>query len=173
MKNFKNYLLEKDADTNYNFRGVLDIIREKNISVKSNKLSFGLGLATIFGIYIDIDKLESDYRLTDEIRMYIILHEIGHYVRMKKLGEDNILDKMSRPDFEHFFQGIIEEEIFADRWASIMYYKLNRVTYPRYMTQELHLKSNQEKYRDKCKNLFGQVDNDIEKYKLFIQNYIN
>jgi len=81
------------------------------------------------GIYLS----KNSFKKTDEgylipildnpINYFIILHELGHYLHLNK--NLNIIKKFEETkDFEGFFDIIIKEEIFADKFSSLNYYKL-------------------------------------------------
>lgn len=166
---FNDFIEKMDNETSLNFKGVLPILGD--LEVHNNSLRGALGLATLYGLYIDIEKMLSN-PYPKQMFLFIILHEIAHYKRMVKFGKEHYLTKLSRPDFEHFFDGVIEEEVFADRWASIMYYHLTGDLYPRDLTQQLDLKYNQLEYKSYCQQIFNKVDNNEDKYKELINTIL-
>lgn len=165
---FNEFLKEMDDKSDLNFAGVFDILEETNITIENSELNEALGLATLYGLHIDISKMKERY-IPEQLILFIILHEIAHYKRMLKFGKQYYLNLLSRTDFESFFDSVIEEEVFADRWASLMYYKLNGKVYPKFMTQQLDKPEVQKKYRHNASKLFGVVDNDEENYKKLIK----
>lgn len=166
---FNDFIEKMDNETSLNFKGVLPILG--NLTVENSELKDALGLATLYGLYIDIDKMLSR-PYPEKLLLFVILHEIGHYKRMMKFGKEHYLSKLSRPDFDHFFDGIVEEEIFADRWASLMFYKVTGELYPKGLTQELDLDVNKLRYKPYCKGIFNKVDNDEDKYKELIKTIL-
>ena len=168
---FNEFLKEMDDKSDLNFSSVFNILEESNITIDNSVLNDGLGLATLYGLHIDVDKIRSKH-LPHDLIFFIILHEIAHYKRMLKFGKERYIKLLSRSDFESFFDGLIDEEVFADRWASLMFYKLNNKIYPRYKTQQLDKSEAQIQYRVHAYRLFGVVDNDEENYKKLIKNTV-
>lgn len=166
---FIEFVEKMDNETSLNFKGVLPILGD--LSIENTKLNNALGLATLYGLYIDVDRMLHS-GLPDKMFLFVILHEIAHYKRMVKFGKEHYLEKLSRPDFEDFFEGVIEEEVFADRWASVMYYHLTGDLYPRHLTQQLDADYIRLEYRPYCRSIFNKVQNDEEKYKELIKTIL-
>lgn len=118
------------------------------------------GFASHVGMYLDIDKLYSLFNnpsYGDEMALFIIYHEIAHYKRIIKYGIDNHISMVTSEDENVFVKYVLSEELFADRWASYVFYCCNRKLFPTNKTQKL----NQEFYKD----LFTKKT--INNHKLF------
>lgn len=167
--NFIDFVKMITNKTPLNLSGVLNVLG--NLKIENAKLNNALGLATLYGIYIDVDRMLHS-NLPNKILIFIILHEIAHYKRMVKFGKEYYLNKLSRSDFEYFFEGVIEEEVFADRWASLMYYHLTGNLYPRDLTQQFDSDYIKSEYIAYCRSIFNKVQNDEEKYKELIKTIL-
>ena len=132
-----------------------------------------LAMATFEGVFIDLKRI-MDRAWMDDTRLiyFVILHETAHIKRMKKFGKTEILRNLSLEDFDTFFEHVIGEELIADRYGSYVYHKLNRENIPHYMTQELNLDINKEKYKQTARGFFGRIQNDEKKYKELFEQFI-
>jgi len=150
----------------------LDLFRVINF-VTSQKLKIGVsvsepgipqytGLATIYGVYFDLDNLSEN---DEQLQCFIILHELAHYKSMSKDGKDKCISKLSEPDFDKFFNHVIDEEIKADRYASLCYKKLTGKTFPIWKTQQLNLPENQRRYEYVVRSIHKLNDGTEETYK--------
>ena len=92
---------------------------------------------------------------------------------MCKLGKDKILFNLSLNDFDLFSDSIISEEIIADRYASLLFYKFNGVLYPREHTQRLTENFFKTIYKKNTVKYFNVINNSEENYNNFIKKIIN
>jgi len=168
---FEKFLNEKTKLTGLKFNSILDITDELDVSFQDKKLHNSLGLATLYGLYYDSIKF-SKHNIDDKLIMFILLHEIAHYKRMVKLGKEFYLKELSIDDYDEFCESILYEEVFADRWARLMFYKLNNELYPIEMTQQLELNYNRIIYKKSCNFIFGEIKNNEENYKKLVENFI-
>ena len=156
-------------DSGLDFSIIFDI---SNVKIRDAKLHSTIyGLASYKEVFIDIDKMIDtiDY----ELSLFIILHEIAHYKRISKMGLNKYLDNITNEDIIVFLDFIIQEEIFADRWASLVFYLKTGKEFPRNKTQRLDDKYNREKYERRLgpsheiyrgKNLYD--------YEEILKNYV-
>lgn len=168
---FENFLNEKTKSTGLNFNSILDITNELNVNFKDKNLYKCLGLATFYGLYYDRAKF-SEHNIDDKLIMFILLHEIAHYKRYTKLGKEFYIEELSIKDYDEFCESILYEEVFADRWARLMFYKLNNELYPIEMTQQLELNYNRIIYKKSCTFIFDEVKNDEQNYKKLVRKFI-
>jgi hypothetical protein len=132
-----------------------------------------LAMATFEGVFIDLKRI-MDRAFMDDTRLiyFVILHETAHIKRMKKLGKKEILRNLSLDVFDEFFEHVMNEELIADRYGSYIYQKLNKEVFPKYMTQELDLDINKERYKQTARGFFGRIQNDEKKYKELFEQFI-
>jgi len=134
-----------------------------NIKVLDNKIRRDfIGLSTLYGLYFDLVRLDEQ---PDNLKCFIILHELAHIKRIEKLGKDKVINDLSETDFDLFCDKVINEEMIADRYASLLYFKLTKKKYPEYMTQGLHIKFKRDMYKHLLKYTFGLNDGTEETYK--------
>jgi hypothetical protein len=168
-QSIKTALLEKHGELN--FKGLLDFMESTGIDYLSHGLDRIFGMATCYGIYLDLNKIDEYH---DKFLFFIILHETAHYKRIEQMGgKDAMIKILSTEDFEEFCGHVIGEEIFADRYACFVYQILNNETFPREATQKLHIKEVQERYKHSSAiRLFGVVKNSEEIYKQLVESFL-
>lgn len=163
-KDFIDYF-DKFTD-NQEINSVLQFILKQRVNINvlnDEKCRRFIGLATLYGIYYDLKNLDEQ---PNKLKCFIMLHELAHAKRMKKLGKKKIINDLSDKDFDSFCNHIINEEIIADRYASFLYFILTKEKYPVSMTQELHLESNKVKYKKILHStVFGLNDGTEKTYK--------
>jgi len=152
-----------------NFKGLLEYLNSNGYSYDVKGLIGPLAIATTSGVIVDLDKLN---RMDDVFFYFVILHETAHMKRVSKYGKLNMINKLSTEIFEDFMEHIIEEEIFADRFASLIFFSLNKKLFPRNYTQCLHLPHKQKDYEEVVKGYFGKIQNDENKYDELIKSFI-
>ena len=153
-----------------NFETILTIINESNIKIINACLSDDIvGLTTLDCIYIDIYDILTRVSV-GEINLhkvfFILLHEIAHKKRIDKHGVDYHLNMLTTSDFKSFHEFIIAEELFADRWASLVFYLINQTKFHISQTQGLHITLNKELYINSLKethNLFKATNFNYNK----------
>lgn len=168
-ESIKTALLKKHGDLN--FKGLLEFMESTGINYLSHGLDRIFGMATCYGIYLDLEKI-NEYH--DNFLYFIILHETAHYKRIKQMGgKDAVIKILSNEDFEDFCGHVIGEEVFADRYACFVYQILNKEKFPREATQNLHMKEVQERYKkNSAIRLFGVVKNSEEIYKQLVNSFL-
>lgn len=148
----------RSIESNLNFNGLIELIERDNIKINFTKLNGPFGLATYFGVFVDIETILSGF--PPDILFFTILHEIAHYKKIMGNPLDDLITILSNKDVDSFVEEVITEERFADRYASILFFKLNQKTYPNYWTQELEKEYKREKYKKEIiPLLFGKINN--------------
>ena len=141
-----------------------------NIKVLDSKIGRNfIGVATLYGLYFDLVKLDEQ---PDNLKCFIILHELAHCKRIEKLGKDKFINYLSETNFDLFCDKLINEEIIADRYASLLYFKLTKKKYPEYMTQFLHIKFKRYIHKVFLKFIFGLNDGTEETYNKFVKELL-
>jgi hypothetical protein len=178
-ENFKNKLIESFNDNqhdNLNVGGLISFMENSDVNYYMADLNGPMGMATINGVYIDINNILSKFGFpigTNTMLLYfIILHETAHMKRIIKLGKDKVLEKLSLTDFNDFFEHIINEELIADNYGCLIYYLLNKKKYPSYYTQNLGDADNKERYKQTARGFYGQIQNDETKYNKLVNRFI-
>ncbi len=160
-------LKEKHGDLNFN--DLLHYMENSGIIFNARRLRGPMGIATYFCIYLDMDKIDKYH---DMMLFFIILHEIGHYKRITKMGKEHVIKMLSLEDFEDFCTHVIGEEIIADRYGSYMFYLFNKNIFPREATQQLDNKYKRSQYKHTTKHLFGKIQNNEENYKKVLKSFL-
>ena len=161
-----------DVDSTLNFKSLIEFMESTKINFIDNTIRGNYGIATYDAIYLNINLI--DNRLDDKTMFFVILHEIAHYKRMQLIGKNGVIESFSNKDFDMFSEHIIFEEILADRYGSLVYYKLNKKLYPKNSTHCLDNPINQEKYKIGLKKtLFGVINNKEEEYDNLIKHMIS
>jgi hypothetical protein len=160
----------KKKNGGLDFTSLLKFMEESGIKFKNRKLRKVYGIATYQGVYLDMDKLVDHFN--DRMIWYIILHEIGHFKRIEKIGKNKVIELLSHEDFDEFCNHIIGEEIIADRYACFVYFIFNKENFPREATQQLETPLRKLEYRGVISGLFGIIKNDEENYKKLFDSYV-
>lgn len=152
----------------YNLEGLLKIVEESEFNFYMAKLKGPMGMANFNGVYLDMDKIKSkSWMGCSEYLFSTILHELAHMKRMKKIGKKKIIEYFSATNFEDLYNHVLYEEMLADRYACIMFYKLNKRILNVSYTQSLHVEYNRERIKYNSRNVFGLIKNDESKYDEF------
>jgi hypothetical protein len=163
----KKYLENKPPQLN--FKCLLKFMEDSYIPFKNAWLMSSAAMTTLDCIYLDINKL-SHY--TDSMVYFIILHEIGHFKKMRKHGRAEVIRRLSIENFELFHINMVTEEMVADRYASRLFNRFNQVPFPSRLTQQLEFIDNRKKYTKNTRQYFGLVQNDERRYYAMIKHYI-
>ena len=158
--------LKKEVDLS----PLIALMEASGVDFKNRKLNGPFGMATYLSVYLDVDKLLDCFNT--RMIWFIILHEMGHFRRIQKMGKDKPISMFSLEDYDAFCNHIISEEIFADRYACFIYYLNNKQEFPRLATQQLYLVENQQRYKMAIQPLFGVVKNKEENYIQLFESYI-
>jgi hypothetical protein len=160
----------------FNYVSVLEIAKENNIELIDAKLVGGImGIATHKCIYLDIDKIIDTIQVGGfdwDKGLFILYHEIAHYKRIKKIGDNEYLKRLTCDSVDDYCDYVINEEIFADRWATRMFYKFNNMIIPKNQTQGLWDKYIRKKYEKHIKWDHQLIRNNVEAYDKVISNYV-
>ena len=89
--NTSSEILSWHYESDLNFIGLLNYINDNQIEIKVQNLMNSGGMATFYNIYLDMSKLRF---LEYDIRFFIICHEIAHYKKIKKDGNEYHLNKL-------------------------------------------------------------------------------
>jgi len=176
-ENFKNKLIESFNDNkhdNLNVDGLISFMENSDVNYYMADLNGPMGMATINGVYIDVNNVLSKYsnRINAMLLYFIILHETAHMKRITKLGKDKVLEKLSLTDFNDFFEHVVNEELIADNYGCLIYYILNKKKYPSNYTQNLGDVDNKERYKNTARGFYGQIQNDETKYNKLVNRFI-
>ncbi len=161
--------IHKNNHNRLEFINLLDYMEFLGIPFYNRRLVGAIGLATFDGIYLDIKKFNT---YPNSVLFFVILHEIAHYKRFIRFGKAYMVKMISIDDFDIFFDYVVNEEMTADRYASFIYYKMNKEKYPKQYTQQLDDSYKKEQYKPIAKLLFGVVDNNEENYKKLLEGFI-
>ena len=164
-----SFLTSLDSESDLDFLKLINFIRESDIPVFSNELVSAFGIATFYGIHLDIRILKT---ISHDTIFFIILHEIGHYKRIIKKGKQYHLHCLSDNNIDNLYNHILIEEIIADKYGSLVFRLLNNITYPYEKTQRLRSVPNQFKFYPIAKQMHNQIQNDENKYIELINNFI-
>lgn len=162
--------LEKKIKDLNKSKSLLTFMKEVGVSFKDASIINAYGIATFDSIFLDIEKLTND--VPERLFYFIILHEIAHYKRIKKMGREAVIKNLSSDDMDILHKHLLYEEIFADRYASLLYYRLTGELYPKTLTQQLDNPFRQEEYRIVSKTIFGRIQNDENKYNELLNSFI-
>jgi hypothetical protein len=162
------------------FEKLVEIINDSNIKIINACLSDDIvGLATLDCIYIDmcdiLTRVDAGVINLHKV-FFILLHEIAHKKRIDKSGVDYHLNMLTTPNFKRFYEFIISEEVFADRWASLVFYFINKKKIHTSQTQQLFIPTNKQSYINNLKEthkLFKTTnfnyDEVIKKFLIYIR----
>lgn len=78
----------------------------------------------------------------NQMYMFVVLHELAHYKRYQKIGAQEMAEFILDGTFNEAFAKILHEERLADRYAKMVFRKLNGFDFPDELTQELHDENN-------------------------------
>jgi hypothetical protein len=154
----------KDKLNTLNFPALLSLIKDNNIELVDTKILGAIGIAGPERILLDQAKLNC---YPPNMVYFAVLHEIYHYKRIKLLGKAAIVKQFSNTNFEEFHEHLIKEEVGADRYGRLLYFKFNRTQYPVQLTQQLHEEFYANRYKRLSKQVFGVVKNEEDYNKLF------
>jgi hypothetical protein len=113
----------------------VDILMESlnSINIINVKLTQNIfGLTTLDTIYVDVDKTFREYG--EDGLLFIILHELAHYNRIKVLGKDWFLNFVLKTKLNDYIEYNIYEEFLADRFAKDKLSKLFNIDYASELT---------------------------------------
>lgn len=152
-----------------NFNYLLEFMSSSGIKFINRRLKDTLGIATYYCIYLDMEKIDT---YPNTLLFFIILHEMAHYKRINKMGKDIMLKNLSSDNFDEIFKHVINEEIFADRYACFIFNLFNKCEFPRSATQCLNELEKQIPYKETVMSIFGKIKNNEENYKNLVNSFL-
>ena len=164
LKEYIEFL--KENDTDHNWGGLYELYKEVKVEFVAFKVE-ALAMATFEGVYINTDIDEYNYNMI----YFVFLHELAHYKRFVKMGIEYHMNQLSLEDWDMFKDSMVYEEMIADNYALHCYRVLNSKTYTGWY-QELHLAHNKDQYGHGVEFIFGQIENDKEKYLELLHSVI-
>lgn len=157
--------------------GLIKLIEDNEIPVRFHIFPFPYNEASAATSHegIFINQLKMRYFSHSETppawcsnEVHIILHEIGHFLHIKKIGHDNINSAIRNlKDYKGFFNHILEEERFAERFARLAYYKLRGLV----DSTNVRLNLDDEYYIQRALHYANYVYNELVKSKLDFFEY--
>jgi hypothetical protein len=145
-------------------------MRESGIVYKDRTLKGPLGVATIDCVFINLKRIKDFH---PAILFFIILHETAHHKRIQKMGKEKVINMLSNEDFDAFCEHVIYEERVADRYACMVYGKMNGFEFPKAATQRLDEPERQQMYRSTASVLFGKIKNSEEEYNKLLNSFVD
>lgn len=127
MKNVVTKFLKDRHSKGYlNFSGLFSIIKYHGIKVYDIGIQGAAGFSDGTSVYLDLEKLE---RINDEQCFFIIAHELSHQIRFNKKEPNYAINIYKNHSFEEYVELGIFEELFADKLACLIYFRLNGTTF--------------------------------------------
>ena len=154
------------------FSNLLEMINDESIPIRNAKLKNAYAITTFDCIYYDFDAITSHEFYGDEFLYYVMLHEICHYKRIKKFGNEKFITGLTSNSLTEYFDFLINEEIISDRWASYIFYKLNGRLLRNHMTQNLHIEENKNKFMVSNVRSFNIISGDMKNYDELVNHHI-
>ncbi len=155
----KEYMISTNEHSKLelNMIGLFDIIERNGITVEFNSFPLNvIGITTYDKIYMN-----SRYLSRMDIFYYAFIHEIAHWLRIKKMGFETYVQKYLNSEIEEFCDFVIEEEIIADRYACIVGEYLNKDSRTfMCFDQNLGDEINQFIYKKHMRHLHTSLPND-------------
>ena len=170
----KNKIIELGDNINIDLRPITHIM---------NKIGVHLIDASIVGttpalcvpgkIYLDLNKIKSirSYELVP----FIMLHEIAHFKRYTNpyLDLDIKTRNIGLLSVDEYCDTVINEELFADRWASLMYYMIYKKQFPIKLTQKLGNKEFLDRYVENIKIIYKAFSHNGDDCRdIMLENFI-
>lgn len=138
--------------------GLKEFVESSGAEIEFRSIVDAIGMSLDGVIYLNKRRFSE---LTDNKVYFILLHEIAHHKRMIKFkyNLDEMFANMSEQQYINF---IINEEIFADRYARQMYYKFNKELFPIKETQRLHLSEVRTYYANRIRFYYAFLKDNPE-----------
>lgn len=165
----KNEIIGLGDEINIDLRPITHIINKIGADVINTSITgTAYGFTIPDKIYLDLNKL-SNIKLK-ELIPFIILHEIAHYKRFAtpELGLAEKTKNISLLTEYEYCAIVITEELFANRWASLMY----RVIYKESLPDDLYNLINSDDRFTKLKNNSVIMYNELSKYGEVYMNFV-
>lgn len=169
-EDLKELLIKRSKTSELNFKTLINFLSHSKYRFIGAKLRESLGLATTNTAYLDLKYLDDE---DDKNIFFTILHEYAHLLKISKMGKDKMVENFSTDDLDLFVNHIIEEEIFADRFARFYFYHLNNELYPTYRTQRLEKPLVKEEFKSRITPLFGKIKDEKDYNELIRYNIVD
>ena len=171
----EKYLNILTETSHLNFNGLLEYLTVNNIKLESysfpDAYKFGVAMATEQAIYLNDERVSE---FGDSSIFHILLHEVGHYLRIRKIGVGQLDDEIGSIETGVVFMNyFINEEKIAERFASLMYYRLNKQidnSFCRINVNSYQFTDAMKAYTDK---MFKELKASGLKYSEFFNNSLN
>jgi len=161
--NIEKFILSFDEDSRLDFTKLVEFIKFNNIPIKQIGIKVAPAVTSAEVIYLDFDGvLDTEKRFGSQFIYFLILHEIGHFLRLRKYGENLIKDMYAIPEYPDFLDKVMEEENFADKFGCIMFYKLNGVRYMGQLT-------NRDVYAYQMSSVYNAVHHGKLNYEAMLE----
>lgn len=108
--------------------------------------------------------------LSEEKKLFVILHELCHHLRLQKILKRDYFKIFATDDFELLADTIITEEIIADRYACFTFYLLTGNTFDKRFTQNLELSENKSRYKKMIDEYMFNKFNSEEEYFEYVDS---
>jgi hypothetical protein len=174
-KTAEQHLNDLTESSPLNFSGLLYYLASKDIKLESYifpyNYHFAVAMATEQAIFLNDERVSE---FSDDSLFHILLHEVGHYLRTRKIGVGEMDEEVSRIETgASFLNHVINEEKIAERFASIMFYRLNK------LKDNSQARINFSSYRftnmmeDYTNRMFKELKASGLKYSEFFNNSLN
>jgi hypothetical protein len=122
------FLKEISEDKRLNFDGLIQLIESEKIPmtfhVFPDPYTRALGATSDDGVLLNY---RAKYLPKTDL-YHLILHEIGHYLRVRKKGGEAVnIEVTNLKSAEELRDHLLYEERFAEKYATLTFHKLNRV----------------------------------------------
>ena len=165
MKTIKN-LIDYYDNSELNFNCLELLILDIDIQIKDF-------ICNASAISVD-DKIfinsNINNKLNDEKFYFVILHELAHYKRNIKYNINEMLIKSSKGEFETFFDFLVNQEIFADRYARFCFYILNHVKTN--LSQNLDNENVKLDYKSHAEIIYNNLPDTNKEYNKTLLKFI-
>lgn len=173
----KDKIISLGDGINIDLRPITHIIHKIDAEVVDASIVGGaMGFTIPDKIYLDLNKLEEFYNNKKELIPFIILHEIAHYKRFSNPDLD-LKDKtknISLMTESEYCYMVITEELFADRWASLMYYVIYKNDLPTEIQLELKNKRTIDRLNNSAISTYKELYNyGVEYIDVMINKLVN
>lgn len=170
-ENLKNCLLERAIESQFDFQSLISFMENSKFEFIGGEVYSATGVATYNKAYFDLKTIT---HYDDQYIFFLILHEYCHMLVINKIGFDGIINQLKESDINIFTNNFIKEEILADRFGRIWFYKMTKKLFPYYRTQQLEKLSNRLEYELNISELFGKIKDEesyIDNLYFFVKDW--
>ena len=131
---FNKFIDELEYSSNFDFNGLKNIFNVYGIIVKDSVLKGDILGLTSFNSEIHFNMSKIKNLLENKIIshadiFFLILHELCHFIRIKKYGKDYHIKNIITDNFDEFCEFLLYEEMVCDKFSTIYFYKFNKLKY--------------------------------------------